>query len=128
MKKFLNEFKEFAVQGNVVDMAIGIIIGGAFKAIVDAVVNNILMPFIGLMTGGTDFSGWVLKFRGARIEYGLFISAVVNFVIVALFLFLFVKLMNKLKRKKAEEKEEEAPAEKSDEVKLLEEIRDSLKK
>lgn len=129
MKKFFNEFKEFAMQGNVLDMAIGIIIGAAFKAIIDSVVNNMLMPFIGLLTGGTDFSEWAWTIGSAKIEYGIFISNVINFIIVALFLFMFVKGVNLLKRsKKEEEKEEEAVPEKSEEVKLLEEIRDCLKK
>ena len=126
MKKFFNEFKEFALKGNVMDMAIGIIIGAAFKAIVDSVVNNMLMPFIGLLTGGTDFKNWAWTIGSAKIEYGIFISNVINFIIIALFLFLFVKIMNMLKKK--QEEEEEAPPEKSDEVKLLEEIRDCLKK
>ena len=126
MKKFFNEFKEFALKGNVMDMAIGIIIGAAFKAIVDSVVNNMLMPFIGLLTGGTDFKNWAWTIGSAKIEYGIFISNVINFIIIALFLFMFVKIMNMLKKK--QEEEEEAPPEKSDEVKLLEEIRDCLKK
>ena len=127
MKKFFKEFKEFAMQGNVMDMAIGIIIGAAFKAIVDSVVNNMLMPFIGLLTGGTNFNDWAWTIGSAKIEYGIFISNVINFIIVALFLFSFVKIMNKLKRKQ-EAVEEAAPPEKSDEVKLLEEIRDCLKR
>ena len=128
MKKFLNEFKEFAMQGNVLDMAVGIIIGAAFKAIIDSVVNNMLMPFIGLLTGGTDFSEWAWTIGSAKIEYGIFISNVINFIIVALFLFMFVKAVNLLKREKKEEEKEEAEPEKSEEVKLLEEIRDCLKK
>ena len=122
----LKEFKEFISKGNVFDMAIGVIIGGAFGKIVTSLVDNILMPLIGLIIGGLDFSKLVIKVKDAEIAYGLFIQNVVDFLIVALCIFMVVKLFSKFKKKK--EEEPEAPAEPSEEVLLLREIRDSLKK
>ncbi len=122
----LKEFKEFISKGNVFDMAIGVIIGGAFGKIVTSLVDNILMPLIGLIIGGIDFSKLVIKVKDAEIGYGLFIQNVVDFLIVALCIFMVVKLFSKFKKKK--EEEPEAPAEPSEEVLLLREIRDSLKK
>ena len=122
----LKEFKEFISKGNVFDMAIGVIIGGAFGKIVTSLVDNILMPLIGLIIGGLDFSKLVIKVKDAEIGYGLFIQNVVDFLIVALCIFMVVKLFSKFKKKK--EEEPEAPAEPSEEVLLLREIRDSLKK
>ena len=122
----LKEFKEFISTGNVFDMAIGVIIGGAFGKIVTSLVDNILMPLIGLIIGGLDFSKLVIKVKDAEIAYGLFIQNVVDFLIVALCIFMVVKLFSKFKKKK--EEEPAAPAEPSEEVLLLREIRDSLKK
>ena len=122
----LKEFKEFISKGNVFDMAIGVIIGGAFGKIVSSLVDNILMPLIGLLIGGLDFSKLTIKVKDAEIGYGLFIQNVVDFLIVALCIFFVVKLMSKFKKKK--EEEPVAPAEPSEEVLLLREIRDSLKK
>ena len=122
----LKEFKEFISKGNVFAMAIGVIIGGAFGKIVTSLVDNILMPLIGLIIGGLDFSKLVIKVKDAEIAYGLFIQNVVDFLIVALCIFMVVKLFSKFKKKK--EEEPEAPAEPSEEVLLLREIRDSLKK
>lgn len=122
----LKEFKEFISKGNVFDMAIGVIIGGAFGKIVTSLVDNILMPLIGLLIGGLDFSKLTIKVKDAEIGYGLFIQNVVDFLIVALCIFFVVKLMSKFKKKK--EEEPVAPAEPSEEVLLLREIRDSLKK
>ena len=131
MKKFFSEFKEFAVKGNALDLAIGVIIGAAFKAIVDSTVNDIIMPFVGILMGGKDFSNLMLKIGDAEIKYGSLIQTAVNFLIVAFCLFLLVKFVNKVKdgftAKEIEEAVEQAPV-KSDEVKLLEEIRDALKK
>lgn len=131
MKKFFSEFKEFAIKGNALDLAIGVIIGAAFKAIVDSIVNDIIMPFVGILMGGKDFSALSFKIGEAQIKYGSLIQTAVNFLIVAFCLFLLVKFVNKLKsgfaaKQEAEEKAEEAPAAKSDEVVLLEQIRDSL--
>lgn len=122
----LKEFKEFISKGNVFDMAIGVIIGGAFGKIVTSLVDNILMPLIGLIIGGLDFSNLTIKVKDATVSYGLFIQNVVDFLIVALCIFMVVKLFSKIKKKK--EEEPEAPAEPSEEVLLLREIRDSLKK
>lgn len=130
MKKFFSEFKEFAVKGNALDLAIGVIIGAAFKAIVDSIVNDIIMPFVGILMGGKDFSNLMLKIGDAQIKYGSLIQTAVNFLIVAFCLFLLVKFVNKVKdgftAKEVEEAAEEE-VKKSDEVLLLEEIRDALK-
>lgn len=125
MSKFLNEFKEFAMKGNVVDMAVGVIIGGAFGKIVSSLVDNVLMPVFGVITGGVDFSGLSVKFNDASIQYGLFIQNVIDFLIIAFCIFLFIKGLNKFK-KKADDTPAPAP-EPSAEEKLLAEIRDLLK-
>lgn len=122
----IKEFKKFISKGNVVDLAVGVIIGAAFGKIVSSLVDDIIMPLIGLIVGGIDFSGLSVKIKDASINYGLFIQNVVDFVIVAFCIFIAIKAFNKLMRK--EEKKEEAKPAKSDEVKLLEEIRDCLKK
>jgi large conductance mechanosensitive channel len=119
------EFKEFAMRGNVVDLAVGVIIGGAFGKIVSSLVNDILMPLIGLLLGGIDFSGLSLKIGDAVIKYGMFIQTVVDFLIISFSIFLFVKVLNKLYRLK---KEEEASPTLTKEEELLTEIRDLLKK
>ena len=137
----LQEFKDFAMKGNFVDMAVGIVIGAAFSTIVKSFVDDIIMPVVGMATGGVDFANMhaVIKnpVEGAvystieaaseagavTINYGLFINAVFTFVIVAFVLFMVIKGMNAAKKA-----EEEAPSEPSDDIKLLTEIRDSLKK
>ena len=120
MKKFIQEFKEFALKGNVMDMAIGVIIGGAFKGIVDALTEFIINPIIGCFTTG-GLEGWTIKIGEAELGIGAFIMAIINFIILAFVLFLMLKGMNKLisLRKKEEEKKEEEPAEPSAEEKLL---------
>ena len=120
------EFKEFISKGNIFDMAVGVIIGGAFGKIVTSLVNDIIMPLVGIIIGGHDFTGLTLNVKDATINYGTFIQNIVDFLIVALCIFLVVKAMSKFKKK-----EEETPAEPpkpSEEVLLLREIRDSLKK
>lgn len=102
MKKFFNEFKEFISRGSVMDMAVGIIIGSAFTAIVTALVDNIISPLLGILTGQVDFSQMVATVGGAEIKYGEFINAVISFVLVALVVFLFIKLLNSFRRKEAE--------------------------
>jgi len=135
----LKEFKDFAMKGNFVDMAVGIVIGAAFGTIVKSFVDDIIMPVVGMLTGGVDFGNmfYVLGDSGATyatldaakeagaatVNYGLFINSMVTFVIVAFALFMVIKGMNAAKKA-----EEEAPAEPSDEVKLLSEIRDALQK
>lgn len=108
MKKIINEFKEFINQGNVIDMAVGVVVGAAFKAIVDSLVSDLISPIIGIIFQ-SDFSGLYVTINGSQIMYGSFITAVINFFIVAAVLFLFVKLVNRLR--KTRKKEEEKPAE-----------------
>lgn len=138
-KGFFAEFKEFISRGNVMDLAVGVIIGSAFTAIVNSLVNDILMPVIGLISGGIDLSGLKFVFTEATettaeaaIYYGSFLQNIVNFLLIALTLFCVVKAMNSLHRKKVEEPapepEPEPEPEPSEEVKLLGEIRDLLKK
>ena len=120
------EFKEFAFRGNVIDLAVGVVIGAAFNAIVGSLVADIFMPLIGIVTGGKDFSGLNYTVGSATITYGKFVQAIFIFLLTALALFLFVKGMNKLKRK---EEAKPAPiAEVPADIKLLAEIRDLLKK
>ena len=135
-----SEFKEFALKGNVMDMAVGIIIGGAFGKIISSLVNDVLMPVIGKFVGGIDFAGLFFSLDGnsydslaaaeeagaAVMKYGAFIQSAIDFVIIAFVIFMMIKAMNNM-RKKEEEAPAEAP-EPSDEVKLLTEIRDSLAK
>ena len=120
------EFKEFISKGNIFDMAVGVIIGGAFGKIVTSLVNDIIMPLVGIIIGGHDFSGLTLKVKDAVINYGTFIQNIVDFLIVALCIFVVVKAMSKFKKKEAEAPAE--PPKPSEEVLLLREIRDSLKK
>ncbi len=124
IKKEVNEFKTFISRGNVVDMAIGVIIGGAFGKIVSSLVNDILMPLIGIVLGGLDFSSLSIKINDATIAYGNFIQTIVDFLIIAFCIFAMIKIFEKFKTK--EEKKKEEPV-KSSEVILLEEIRDLLK-
>lgn len=120
----IQEFKKFISRGNVLDMAVGVIIGGAFGKIVTSVVNDLLMPLIGILLGGLDFTGLYLKIGDAKILYGSFIQNVVDFLIVATCIFIIMKLLNKITHKSQEKKQTK---EKSEDVKLLEEIRDLLK-
>ena len=123
---FIKEFKEFAIKGNVMDMAVGVIIGGAFGKIVSSLVDDILMPVTGLFTGGVDFSKMATKVGDATISYGMFIQNVIDFLIVAACIFVMVKAMNKLTKKKEEQPAPAAPKPSAEE-KLLGEIRDLLK-
>lgn len=127
-KKQLDGFKEFIAKGNVVDLAVGVIIGGAFGNIVSSIVNDILMPLLGIIIGGVDFTSLSFKIGDAVVSYGNFIQNVIDFLIIALCVYVMITVINKItgKFKKEEEKKEEAK--KSDEVILLEEIRDLLKK
>lgn len=127
MANLAQEFKEFAMRGNVMDMAVGVIIGGAFGKIVSSLVDDVLMPLIGTATGGIDFSGLAVEIGDAQIKYGMFIQNIIDFIIVAFCIFMMIKGMNKLAKKKEEAPAPEAPAEPSAEEKLLTEIRDLLK-
>lgn len=127
--KILEEFKKFLMRGNVLDLATAVIVGGAFGKIVSSLVDDILMPIIGLLMGGLDFSGLAVTIGDATVKYGMFIQNIVNFVIIAGVIFLLLKASNRmieLAAKKQEKKE--GKPKKSDEVLLLEEIRDLLKK
>lgn len=137
MSKFLTEFKEFAVKGNALDMAVGVIIGAAFGKIVSSIVDDIIMPPIGWLIGGVDFSNLKITLpaeqivegvatQPATINYGLFIQNVIDFLIVAFCVFLLVKAINKLTKKKEEETPAAPPAPSAEE-KLLTEIRDLMK-
>lgn len=121
----IKEFRKFIARGNVMDLAVGVIIGGAFGKIVTSIVDDILMPIIGVIIGGIDFSGLSIKIGEAQITYGNFIQNVIDFLIVAFCIFILVKIVNKITHKE-EEKKEEVPAKPAD-VLLLEEIRDLLK-
>lgn len=125
----IQEFKKFAVKGNVIDMAIGVVIGGAFGKIVTSFVNDIIMPPISALTGGIDFSNLNIILRQASnkseavvLNYGIFINTVLNFLIIAISIFIVIKQMNKLKKK-----EEDKPKQTGEDILLLREIRDSLK-
>ncbi len=120
----LKEFKKFIARGNVLDLAVGVIVGGAFSSIVTSLVNNIFTPIIGLIVGGVDFSSLSITFRDTKIMYGAFIQSVIDFLIVAFCLFIVVKTVNKVTHKKEEKTAKPA---KSEELKTLEEIRDLLK-
>ena len=134
-----SEFKEFAVKGNVIDLAVGVIIGGAFGKIVDSLVGDVVMPIVGKIFGGLDFSNYFIplagqtatvlaeaKKQGAVLAYGNFITVALNFVILAFIIFMMVKQINRLKR--AEPPPPAPPAPTSEDVLLLREIRDALKK
>lgn len=137
---FFSEFKEFAVKGNVVDLAVGVIIGGAFGKIVDSVVNDLIMPLVGKAVGGLDFSNYYIalagqqaglplveaKKAGAVFAYGSFITVALNFAILAFIIFLMIRQINRIKR--AEAPAPAAPAPTPEDIVLLREIRDSLKK
>ena len=132
MKKFLEEFKAFAMRGNVLDMAVGVVIGGAFGKITTSLVNDIIMPLISMLTGGIDFSSWKWVLKAAQgdaaevaVNFGSFIAVVLDFIIIAFAIFCMLKAINKLHRKK--EEAPAAPPEPSAEEKLLAEIRDLLK-
>lgn len=125
MKSFIREFKTFLNRGNVLDLAVGVIIGGAFKSITDSLTNDILMPLLGLLVNRVSFSDLTLTLGSATIAYGSFIEAVLNFIIMAFAVFCLVKAFNRLHKKK---EEAPAPAPKpSQEELLLTEIRDLLK-
>ena len=132
MKKFMTEFREFISRGNVMDMAVGVIIGSAFSGIVGSLISDILMPVLGIFLGGVDFSAWVVSLPNlyggepVLMNLGMFINTVVNFLVLALAVFLMVRGVNRMRRKK---EAATPPAPKTDpQVELLTEIRDLLKK
>ena len=127
MKKFFHEFKEFAMRGNVMDLAVGVIVGGAFSAITTSLINDILMPLIGIFVSETSFANLTITVGSAVITYGNFIQAVINFLIMAFVVFCMVKGINRLSRKKEEAPPPPPAKEPAAEEKLLAEIRDLLK-
>ena len=145
MKKFLNEFKEFAMRGNVVDMAVGVVIGAAFGKIVSSLVDDIIMPLVGVATGGMNFSDYKVVVQHAVMQgtevikpevtmnWGAWVQTIVDFLIVAFCIFVMIKFINNMRKKMEKQQEAEAAAEEakaaeaSNEEKLLEEIRDLLK-
>lgn len=134
-KSFWTEFKEFAIKGNMIDLAVGVIIGGAFSALVNGFIETLVMPIIGIFLGGVDLSKWVIKlpniYGGEAIDWqiGAFLTSVLNFLVLALVVFLMVRSINRLRErsKKEEEAAPEEPAAPSNEEVLLTEIRDLLK-
>lgn len=129
--KIVDEFKAFAMKGNVLDLAVAVVIGAAFGKIVSSLVTDIITPIIGLLMGGVNFSGLSYTLGDAVVTYGVFVQSVIDFVIVAFAIFMVVKGINKAQQKVAKKEEvvkEEKPKEPSEEVKLLMEIRDSLRR
>ena len=124
-KGLIDEFKTFVKRGNVVDLAVGVIIGSAFSSIVSSLVDDILMPLLGVIIGGYDFTKLSIEIGESTIKYGMFIQNIINFLIIAFCVFLVIKILNKLENHKEEVKKEEKV--KSDEIILLTEIRDLLK-
>jgi large conductance mechanosensitive channel len=129
LSKFIKEFKEFAVKGNAIDLAVGVIIGAAFGKIIASIVKDLVMPFVGMFLGGVNFSTWVIELprffnqpEPIYLNLGIFINTVIEFIIIALVIFCFIKAINKLKKKK----EEAPPPGPSKEEQLLTEIRDLL--
>ena len=127
MKKFMDEFKQFIARGNVIDMAVGVIVGGAFSSITTSLINDIIMPILGIFTGSISFAALSVTINGAEIAYGNFIQAVLNFLVMALVVFCMIKALNRFHRKKETPAESPAPPKPSNEEKLLAEIRDLLK-
>ena len=125
----LKEFREFAMRGNVIDLSVAVVVGAAFTAIVTSLVDDIIMPLVGVLLGGVDFTGLAVSVGDASITYGNFIQAIINFLIIAFVLFLIVRSINRLEERLAREEEEAPPEppEPSREEQLLAEIRDLLK-
>ena len=129
MKSFIEEFKAFAMKGNVIDLAVAVVIGAAFGKIVSSLVDNIIMPLVGAILGGVDFTNYAAQVGEVSVTYGVFLQSVVDFLIVAFVIFLVVKGINKAQKfgKEEEVVAEEKPVEPPEDIKLLREIRDSLK-
>ena len=126
MKGFIKEFKEFISRGSVIDLALAVVIGGAFTKIVNSLVDDIIMPIIGVIIGGINFENLMITVGTAEIKYGMFIQAIVNFLLISLVIFSIIKSINQFKKKEEEKPEE--PAAPSEDVVLLTEIRDLLRK
>lgn len=134
MNEIISEFKKFISKGNVVDLAVGVVIGGAFSKIVSSLVNDIIMPIIGILIGGIDFTSLTLKINNATIKFGLFFQNIIDFLIIAFCIFMVIKFINKLdeltikKIKKEETKETKKEEIVSEEILLLRSINDNIKK
>lgn len=127
-KGILKEFKAFALKGNVLDLAVAVVVGTAFNKIVSSLVDNIVMPSFGILTGGVDFKGLSVQVDGTIITYGVFLQSVIDFLIIAWAVFVAIKVLRSLERKEAAKPESEKEVEPSEEVQLLREIRDVLKR
>ena len=126
MKGFIKEFKEFISRGSVIDLAVAVVIGGAFTKIVNSLVDDVIMPIIGVIIGGINFEHLMITVGTAEIKYGMFIQAIVNFILIALVIFSIIKSINQFKKKEDEKPEE--PEKPSEDIVLLTEIRDLLRK
>ena len=126
MRKFWKEFKAFAMKGNVLDLAVAVVIGTAFSAIVNSLVANIITPLVGILFNGVDFKNEVWLVRGVEIQYGVFLQSVFDFFVIALSIFIFIRILGKLKHKKKEEEKVEKAPKVDPQEKLLTEIRDIL--
>ncbi|WP_342462959.1 large conductance mechanosensitive channel protein MscL [Ureibacillus sp. FSL K6-8385] len=122
------EFKEFAIKGNVIDLAVAVVIGAAFGKIISSLVDNIIMPLVGVLTGGIDFTkSFIWQVGDATVSFGVFLQSVIDFLIISFAIFIFIRMLNKLKKKKIEEVVEETASELDTKEELLKEIRDLLK-
>ncbi|MDD7512580.1 MAG: large-conductance mechanosensitive channel protein MscL [Clostridiales bacterium] len=126
MKGFIKEFKEFISRGSVIDLAVAVVIGGAFTKIVNSLVDDIIMPIIGVIIGGINFEHLMITVGTAEIKYGMFIQTIVNFILISFVIFSIIKSINQFKKKEEEKPEE--PAAPSEDIVLLTEIRDLLRK
>ncbi|OGG41396.1 hypothetical protein A2837_02680 [Candidatus Kaiserbacteria bacterium RIFCSPHIGHO2_01_FULL_46_22] len=127
-KGLLQEFKAFALKGNVIDLAVAVVVGAAFNKIVSSLVENIIMPALSILLGGIDFRDWSVRVDGATISYGIFLQSVIDFILIAFSIFVAIKVLRRLQRTEDEKPESQKEIEPTEEVKLLREIRDSLKK
>lgn len=127
MKNFVEDFKVFALKGNVVDLAVAVVIGAAFGRIVSSLVENIVMPLVGVLVGGVNFSTLTFTVGEAVVTYGVFLQSIFDFVIIALAIFVAIRMLARLQKKEEEKPAEEKVAKPSEEVQLLQEIRDALK-
>lgn len=128
MKSFIEEFKAFAMKGNVMDLAVAVVIGAAFGKITTSLVNNIIMPLFGVILGGVDFTDKSITIGEAEVTYGIFVQSIIEFIIIAFAIFVLIKVLTRLQKKEEERPEEEKVVEPSEEVKLLREIRDSVRR
>lgn len=125
---FLQEFKTFALRGNVIDLAVAVVVGTAFNKIVSSLVDNIIMPLFGIATGGVDFKGLSVQVGEATVTYGVFLQSVIDFLIIAWAIFVAIKVLRSLQKQEEAKPEKEKEVEPTEEVRLLREIRDALQK